>query len=333
MLWCQAFEGLVTTSPSNREEEDIVHDLCSVIDGLDSLEEIERALIDVAGWLTRGGTAWLGGGSPDGGPTEVGRAEAPSGVPDLWEFPLRFVEDQHLFVAPRAECSPSSYRRLRTLVVVADAAASRLRWDQASRPPWHDGEFGRPGEGCLQHDLGTGLECDELGSIAIPVVQDATFIKAVLPFATRQAKRHREPLCLIYMTIDRLPGIREMLGDRAVEQAVARVGEKVVSILRASDVVARLEDNRFLAILPRACLANGLAVADKICRSVQRAPELFPELGGLTVSAGVAEYPSSADSVPRLIEEADAALDQAQARGRNRAVAATGAAFTPALVG
>ena len=49
---------------------------------------------------------------------------------------------------------------------------------------------------------------------SLPVLQDATFLNAVLPFAVGQARRHGESLSLLCVAIDRLGGICELLGKR-----------------------------------------------------------------------------------------------------------------------
>jgi diguanylate cyclase (GGDEF)-like protein len=100
------------------------------------------------------------------------------------------------------------------------------------------------------------------------------------------------------------------------------VGTHIACIIRESDIVARIEDDRIIAVLPRAGIRDGCRVAQEVCHSVERRAELLPELSGLTVSVGIAEFPSCADSVFALLDAADFALSEAKSQGRNRAVAA-----------
>ena len=83
-------------------------------------------------------------------------------------------------------------------------------------------------------------------------LQDATFLNAVLPFALSQARRHLEPLSIVCLSIDRLRGIQDLLGRAAVDRLVQNVGETVGSLIRGSDIVVRLDDDRVVAVLPRA---------------------------------------------------------------------------------
>ena len=93
-------------------------------------------------------------------------------------------------------------------------------------------------------------------------------------------------------------------------------------MIRDSDIVARIEDDRIIAVLPRARVQDGWRVAQDICRSLEKHPKLLPGLPGLTVSIGVAEYPACASTVFALLDAADHALAEARSQGRNQAIAA-----------
>ena len=147
---------------------------------------------------------------------------------------------------------------------------------------------------------------------------DATFLNAVLPFALNQARRHNEPLSLVCVAIDRLGGIQELLGRAAVDQLVRSVGETVASLIRASDIVARLDDDRVVAVLPRAPGGGALHVAQKICESVAEKSPGDGETPRVTVSIGVATFPACADNVFSLFDAADEALARRRARAETR---------------
>jgi len=94
-------------------------------------------------------------------------------------------------------------------------------------------------------------------------------------------------------------------------------------MIRDSDIVARLDDDRIIVVLPRALIRDAWKLACKICRTVETTPTLLPELPVLTVSIGVAEFPTCANDVYTLLDAADHALSMARNQGRNQAVAAT----------
>ena len=137
-----------------------------------------------------------------------------------------------------------------------------------------------------------------------------------------QAKRHRESLSLLCVAIDRLRSIQDLMGRAEVDCIVQDVGQTVSSLIRKSDIVARLDDDRIVAVLPRAPRGGALHVANNICRAVARERPAGSVSPGITVSIGVATFPSCAANVYSLFDAADEALSWAQKQGRDRAVLA-----------
>src|SRR5262249_34987905 len=152
--------------------------------------------------------------------------------------------------------------------------------------------------------------------------QDATFLNAVLPFAINQARRHLEPLSIVCVSIDRLRGIQDLLGRAAADRLVRNVGDIVGTLIRGSDIVVRLDDDRVVAVLPRAPGKGALEVAKRICHAVAENTQGNCGIPIVTVSIGVATFPSCADNVLSLFSAADDALERAQSRGRNQAALA-----------
>jgi len=176
--------------------------------------------------------------------------------------------------------------------------------------------------GAEDFDVAAGsAEMDLAGQVSL-LLRDATYLHVILPYALSQAHRHREPLSVLHVSIDRIAAIHEMLGPDMVTQAVNRVGETVVARLRSSDVVSRMEDDRILAMLPNATASDANRIANQIRASVEEACNLPAELPPLTVSIGVAAFPSSCKDVDALLIAADEAVSRAQAAGRNRVVVA-----------
>ena len=178
----------------------------------------------------------------------------------------------------RSALRPDALRRLTIACTVAACALENLR--QRSEWAWKGGdeasEDGRP----RSNEVHPG-----------GVIRDATFLNAVLPFALGQAKRHREPLSLLCLSIDRLGAIQDLLGPEAADCLVQEVCRVVASSIRDSDIVARLDDNRIVVLLIRARARSALHVAQMIGRSIAEKTRNVPELGCATASIGVAEFP------------------------------------------
>jgi diguanylate cyclase (GGDEF)-like protein len=161
------------------------------------------------------------------------------------------------------------------------------------------------------------------------LIHDATFLNAVLPFALNQSRRHREPLSILCVAIDRKRSVQDLLGRAEVDRLVRHVGQITGSLIRTSDIVARLDDDRIVAVLPRAPRGGALLVAEKICRAVAGSRPADCAAPDLTVSIGVATFPSCCENVYSLFDAADEALACAQNSGRNQAVLAPPRPSTP----
>ena len=114
-----------------------------------------------------------------------------------------------------------------------------------------------------------------------------------------QARRHNEALSLICVEIDRLVGIQELMGCAVADRLVQSVGETVAVLIRSSDIVARLDDDRIVAVLPRAPRGGALDVAQKICEAVAEKTHVGYEMGKITASIGIATFPTCATMCTR----------------------------------
>ncbi len=156
-----------------------------------------------------------------------------------------------------------------------------------------------------------------------PGVYDAAFLNTVFPLVLSQARRYSEPLSVLYVAIDRLSGIRALLGEDQVDRTVRRVGRKIGTLIRSSDFVARLDDDRLMVVLPRVEADGAMLVANKLCRIVAEGGSHLSDVPGLTLSIGVASFPSCASNLSELHDAAHAALSVARVQGSNCAASAS----------
>ena len=317
--WVRAHGGGWIGWPSVAPEEEIVHVMGEALEQAVGPEAVERILIESVRRLTGARTIRWSMEEVDLEPIDGGVGVV---IDSGW------TPHRRLFVSlpsGRYTSWPApTLQRLRTLCTMASHALSRKGTEGCCE--------GRPGASCRacvpdaeagsRADLGYDETRLEERHLVPPVLQDATFLNAVLPFAFGQARRHGEPLSLLCAEIDRLGGIRDLLGRDLADRAVRNVGSHIASMIRDSDIVARIEDDRIIAVLPRARIQDGWRVAQEICRSVENRPDLLPGLPGLTVSIGVAEFPACAGTVFALLDAADHALSEARSQGRNQAVPA-----------
>jgi diguanylate cyclase (GGDEF)-like protein len=112
-----------------------------------------------------------------------------------------------------------------------------------------------------------------------------------------------------------------LAGDRLLQELAGLVQESV----RKEDVFGRFGGEEFLLVMPHTSERQGLAAAEKIRRLI--AERAFPyadrqPMGHLSVSGGVAAYPTHGVDAASLVHAADAALYEAKRRGRDRVLPA-----------
>lgn len=135
--------------------------------------------------------------------------------------------------------------------------------------------------------------------------------------ASEHWRRHAEPYALLVVDVDHFKAVNDRLGHAAGDAVLVRLGELLAGAARDSDTVARLGGEEFCLLMPRTPIVLAHQTGERICRLVREAQ--WPELGGLTVSVGVAVV--AADDGPhRVLARADAALLLAKGGGRDRAV-------------
>jgi diguanylate cyclase (GGDEF)-like protein len=135
-----------------------------------------------------------------------------------------------------------------------------------------------------------------------------------------QANRFKHKYSLLLIDIDFFKKFNDTYGHQAGDEVLRHVARKLKKTVRNVDVVARYGGEEMAIILDRANEEEALAVAQKIVRAV--AEEAYPIAEGVakhvTISCGVATYPTHGDSPSQLIEFADAGLYRAKENGRNQ---------------
>jgi diguanylate cyclase (GGDEF)-like protein len=149
-------------------------------------------------------------------------------------------------------------------------------------------------------------------------IRDATFLSAILPYALTQAHRHREPLTIFCLEIDRLAALAQQHGKPRSDMAVRRLVEAIAGTLRGSDVVARLDDDRIVVVLPNTGTYDARTVASVVQSALVAACQTPAGPPELSFSIGVACFPEDGPETAPLLAAADDAMHRARALGRNQ---------------
>ena len=139
-----------------------------------------------------------------------------------------------------------------------------------------------------------------------------------LQHALPRAARDREQLAILFIDLDRFKNVNDTLGHHIGDELLQQVAEQLSARLREGDTLARLGGDEFIVLLENVDGQYGATqVAEKLVSMFEQpflvaGHELF-----VTCSVGVSLFPDDAQDLNMLIRNADVAMYQAKARGRN----------------
>ncbi|RJG16327.1 bifunctional diguanylate cyclase/phosphodiesterase [Massilia cavernae] len=139
-----------------------------------------------------------------------------------------------------------------------------------------------------------------------------------LQHALLRAARDSEQLAVLFIDLDRFKNVNDTLGHHVGDELLKQVARALSERLRDGDTLARLGGDEFIVLLENVDGAFGAGqVAEKLMTMFEQPfivsdYELF-----VTSSVGISLYPNDATDLNMLIRNADVAMYQAKARGRN----------------
>ena len=147
-----------------------------------------------------------------------------------------------------------------------------------------------------------------------------------------RARRTGTPVGVMAIDVDHFKQVNDTHGHEAGDCALRGVSEELTSCVREEDIAFRTGGEEFVIVLPGVGKAALRSRAEAVRRMVEHA-QISTGKGTLklTISIGLANFPSYGNTGPAILRAADAALYKAKAAGRNRIMmCALKAAHTPA---
>jgi diguanylate cyclase (GGDEF)-like protein len=124
-------------------------------------------------------------------------------------------------------------------------------------------------------------------------------------------------LAVLLLDLDEFRAVNETRGHLAGDQSLRLVSDVLGDAIRGFiDVPCRIGGDEFGVILPSAGTSEAMIVAERIVALL--AQRQAGSESAVTLSGGIAVYPSQASSVDELLERADTALYCAKHHGRDR---------------
>jgi diguanylate cyclase (GGDEF)-like protein len=123
-------------------------------------------------------------------------------------------------------------------------------------------------------------------------------------------------LSLLVLDLDFLKSVNDRFGHPTGDAVIRSVGETIKVTCREIDFAARYGGEEFVVILPDTDLPGAIEVAERLRKRIHETD--VGEVGQITASVGVANYPVNALSGEDLVWVADQALYVAKNGGRNQ---------------
>ena len=135
-----------------------------------------------------------------------------------------------------------------------------------------------------------------------------------------RSTRFRRPLSLLMIDLDHLKVINDELGHQAGDEVLKDVASTLKRSVRNCDAVARYGGDEFAILLVETGKADAITTAKRLGRMVRgrrggQDGDRTAEIRPMTISMGVASYPTDARSQDELVRMADQALYEAKTEG------------------
>ena len=132
------------------------------------------------------------------------------------------------------------------------------------------------------------------------------------------ARRHTE-LGVLMLDLDGFKPINDEFGHHAGDEVLVTISREIGGIIRRNEMFFRLGGDEFAVLMPEASEFEMVGLARRVAN---RIGELRFTFGGgqvcrLTASIGIALYPVHAHDGEQLVAQADSAMYQAKAAGKN----------------
>ncbi|MEP7090445.1 MAG: EAL domain-containing protein [Nocardioidaceae bacterium] len=229
----------------------------------------------------------------------IKQVEVRSAPPGANEVGARLSDGQRgqWIVAPRRHRARSTTtadrEALEAMVAVSSDAFARLRLtDDMAHLARHDVLTNLPNRGLLLDRVGHALQ---------------------------MSRRRSTRITLLFVDLDGFKPVNDRFGHAAGDAVLIDVAQRLTSCVRASDTVARLGGDEFALLLEDVRPAEVSSACERILAALSRGVHVAGHQLSLSASIGVA-FGDSSETAESMLRNADLAMYEAKARGKNQFV-------------
>jgi diguanylate cyclase (GGDEF)-like protein/PAS domain S-box-containing protein len=130
--------------------------------------------------------------------------------------------------------------------------------------------------------------------------------------ALAAARRHRQPLAVLFLDFDRFKDINDAYGHTAGDAVLVEAGRRLRASLRGEETLARFPGDEFCVFSPGAGQEAAAVIAERLCEALARPFAVNGKEVICPASIGLALYPGDGQTPSELLRAADVALSRAK---------------------
>src|SRR5437868_7544854 len=136
-----------------------------------------------------------------------------------------------------------------------------------------------------------------------------TFLRERLEESLRAGEREMKPCAVLLLDLDGFKSVNDSLGHSAGDRLLHQVGQRMKSVLRKADTVARYGGDEF-AVLPWGAtdVPRSILIAEKILQAVEKPFTIDDQPVNINLSIGIAVFPQHAEDADALMRRADVVM-------------------------
>lgn len=133
-----------------------------------------------------------------------------------------------------------------------------------------------------------------------------------------EAQRNQEKAAVLFLDLDDFKKVNDSLGHEIGDKLLIEAASRLEQIIQSEDTVGRLGGDEFIVLLRRLVDLNSpSSMAESLLKVFRKPFKVDGKELILTMSIGIAIYPENGDCASDLLRNADIAMYQAKAQGRN----------------
>ncbi|MBK5253910.1 MAG: GGDEF domain-containing protein [Peptostreptococcaceae bacterium] len=133
------------------------------------------------------------------------------------------------------------------------------------------------------------------------------------------AHRQKKSAAVIFIDLDNFKTVNDKFGHAIGDEVIIETAKRINNIMRHEDTISRLGGDEFIAVVYNHKGTSGVVnVSEKIINCIAKPFKINEQNVSLSVSIGIALYPTDGEDRESLMKNADAAMYRAKENGKNR---------------